>query len=107
DVSNVKKGKKIVYSGDTTYCESIVKASKEADLLIHEATFDNELKHEAEEKKHSTVSDAATTAKKAKAKKLILTHISNRYKADDLLLSQARKIFKNTEIAFDGLEILL
>ena len=51
---------------------------------------------------HLTSSDAATIAKRAKVKKLILTHISHRYeKHYSKVLNEARKIFKNTTLAED------
>ena len=102
-----KKGKKIVYSGDTKKCRNVAIASKDADLLIHDGTFDEKLEEEAKEKAHSTVTQAAEIAKKAKAKRLVLTHISNRYKNTDELEKQAKKIFKNSQVAFDGMEILI
>jgi ribonuclease Z len=50
---------------------------------------------------HSTPSQAGQQAKKAKAKKLILTHISARYPDAGLLLEQAQKVFENTVVAED------
>ena len=107
EVTIPKKGKKIVYSGDTMKCKNVLLASKDADLLIHDGTFDEKLKDEAAKKAHSTVAQAAEIAKKAKVKRLVLTHISNRYKNTDELEKQAKKIFKNSQIAFDGMEILI
>lgn len=102
EVTWVKKGKKVVYTGDTQPCKGVIKAAKGADLLIHEATLLSDKKQEAEEWKHSSPKDAATIAKKAGVKKLILVHISPRYKDSNELLKEARKIFKNTIIAKDG-----
>lgn len=104
-----RPGRKIVYSGDTGQSENIVKLAKKADLLIHETTFEDELAERAVEDGHSTPSMAAKTAKKAGVKRLILTHISARYKNAGLLLEQARKIFVNTDVAEDfmGLELSL
>jgi ribonuclease Z len=104
-VTILHKGKKIVYATDTRPTANTVKAAMNCDLLIHEATYaDNEEKL-ANERKHSTAAEAAKIAKSAKAKRLLLTHISARYKDDSELLKQARKIFKNTEIAEDGQRI--
>jgi ribonuclease Z len=102
-----RPGRKIVYSGDTRQSENIVKLAEGADLLIHEATFDDELKERALEDGHSTPSMAAETAKKAGVKQLFLTHISARYKNANLLLEQARKTFVNTELAEDFLRLEL
>ncbi len=100
-----RPGRKIVYTGDTRPSESLVRLAENADLLIHEATFDDELLERADEDGHSTPSQAATTAKEAGAKRLVLTHISARYKDASLLLEQARKAFSNTELAEDFLKI--
>jgi ribonuclease Z len=105
DVSWIKPGRKIVYSGDCTPDNTIIEAAKNADLLIHEGTFDSSLREEALERLHSTASDAATIAKKARVKKLIITHISPRYSDVALLLGEARKIFSDTRIAHDGMVV--
>jgi ribonuclease Z len=98
-------GRKIVYSGDTRPTESLFRLAEGADLLIHEATFDDELLDKAIEDGHSTPSQAAETAKTTKVKKLILTHLSSRYKNAQLLLEQARKIFSNVAVAEDFMEV--
>ena len=54
---------------------------------------------------HSTASQAAEVAKKANARLLVLTHISNRYRNDEALLEQAKSIFKNTIVARDFMSI--
>jgi ribonuclease Z len=105
DVSWVKKGRKIVYTGDTLPHSNIIEKAQGADLLIHEATFDPLLKDEAEERMHSTTVDAATAAKQAQVKRLVLTHISPRYSDVEALVRDARRIFYNTEVAYDGMAI--
>ncbi|OII74029.1 uncharacterized protein cubi_02831 [Cryptosporidium ubiquitum] len=71
---------KIVFSGDTaTPCASLEHASKDCDVLIHEATFEDSLLKDAQEKNHSTVSGAIGTAYNSSAKFLLLTHFSQRY----------------------------
>jgi len=102
-----RPGRKIVYTGDTRQSENLVKLAENADLLIHEATFDDELTERAVEDGHSTPGMAAETAKKAGVKRLVLTHISARYKDAGLLLEQARKVFVNTELAEDFLRLEL
>ena len=101
----LRTGRKIVYSGDTRPFKGFVKFAAGADLLIHDATLDDELAERAEEDGHSTPDQAAKHAKKAKVKQLILTHISARYDDASILLEQAQKIFKNTQVAEDFMKI--
>jgi ribonuclease Z len=101
----LRRGRKIVYTGDTRPFRGFVRFAAGADLLIHDATLDNELTERAEEDGHSTPDQAAGNAKKAKAKQLILTHISARYGNTSILLEQAQKIFKNTQVAEDFMKI--
>jgi ribonuclease Z len=102
-VANCKPGLKVVYSGDTRPCDNIVKVAKSADLLIHDGTF----LEEEEGKAHADVKQAAKVAEKAKVKQLVLTHISRRYTDPKEIETEARKHFKNTKIAFDGMKIKL
>ncbi|MEM4554363.1 MAG: ribonuclease Z [Candidatus Anstonellaceae archaeon] len=105
DLTYVQKGKKVAYSGDTAPCADFAKAAKDSDLIIHEATFSSELEQDAKEANHSTAAQAAAIAKKARAKRLILTHISGRYKDPSVLVEEARKIFPATEAAYDGMKL--
>jgi ribonuclease Z len=100
-----RRGRKIVYTGDTGYSENVVELAKNADLLIHESTFEDELMPRALEDNHSTPSIAARTAKEANVKQLVLTHISARYNNANKLLEQAQKIFPNTVVAHDFLKL--
>ncbi len=102
-----RQGRKIVYTGDTRPFKSFPKFAADADVVIHDATFDDALAEKALEDGHSTPSQAAAAAKKAKAKQLILTHISARYSDARLLLEQAQKVFKNTVVAEDFMELEL
>jgi ribonuclease Z len=100
-----RPGRKIVYSGDTKPTKNLLQLAEDADLLIHEATFENELHEKAREDGHSTPSQAATIAKKSKVKRLALTHVSSRYKSTKSLLEQARRIFPQSDVAEDLMEI--
>jgi ribonuclease Z len=103
----LRKGRKIVYTGDTRPIKNLEVFASKADLLIHESTFDDSLIDKALVDGHSTPYQAANEAKKAKVKKLILTHISARYPNPEILLRQAQKIFQNTIIAKDFMELEL
>ncbi len=103
NVGKIKKGLKIVYSGDTKPCDNIVKISMDADLLIHDATFLEEQAGKA----HADVKQAAKIARKANVKQLILTHISRRYTDASELEKEAKKVFENTKVAYDFMRIRL
>jgi len=110
-ITNIEKGRKIVFGGDTVFCENLVHLSKNADLLIHEATFSQQEEDLAERNFHSTTTVAAQVAMKAKVKQLILTHISPRYSSNDKLivsekdlLCEAQSIFPQTLLAEDFME---
>ena len=100
-----RPGRKIVYSGDTRPCMSLVRLAENADLLIHDATLDDELAEKAYEDGHSTPSQAAEIARKAGVDRLALTHISARYKSAEKLLEQAKKVFPNVFVAEDFMKI--
>ena len=102
-----RPGRKIVYTGDTRPTKALIKLARKADLLIHEATLSDELKERADQDGHSTPSEAAEIARQAEVKRLILTHVSARYKTPDTLLKQAKKIFKNVDVAEDFMRIEL
>jgi len=99
------KGKKITYISDTLFNNSCINAAKNADILISEATFANDFKEKAKEYSHLTAAQSALIAKKAKVKQLILTHFSQRYKNIEQLEKEAKKIFKNTIMAKDFMQI--
>ncbi|MCW4044880.1 MAG: ribonuclease Z [Candidatus Bathyarchaeota archaeon] len=102
-----RRGRKIVYSGDTKPFEGFVRFAACADLLVHEATLDDALAEKAAEDGHSTPSQAAEAAVKAKAKKLVLTHVSARYADARVLLEQAQRVFRDTAVAEDFLQLEL
>ncbi len=102
-----RKGRKIVISGDTKPIQRMIEFSKFADILIHDSTFDSELKDIANEYGHTTTSQSAEIAKNAKVDKLYLVHISPRYLDKTILESDAKKIFKNSFVPMDFEEIEL
>jgi len=100
-----RKGRKIVISGDTKPIPEMIDFAKDADVLIHEATFDSSLEDISSEYGHSTGSQAAEIAKKAKVGTLFLTHISPRYNDSNKLEEEAQEVFKNSFIPKDFQEI--
>ena len=100
-----RPAKRIAYCTDTKFVPELAKQLESPDLLYHESTFLNKDLDRAKETNHSTAEQAATFAKICDAKKLILSHFSARYKNVDPFLEEACKIFKNTILAEDGLEV--
>ncbi len=101
-----RPGRKVVLTGDTKPCKSVVEASEEADLLIHEATFGDEEADRADETNHSTAAGAGKVALAARVRRLVLSHVSARYSRDcEPLLEQARAVFPETIVAKDGMTI--
>ncbi len=99
-------GRKIAYCTDTIFCEDAVKLAKDADVLIHEATFAHQDADMAFQRLHSTSTMAAQTALAAGAHRLIMTHFSPRYAPGNNLelkdlLQEARAIFPRTDMAYD------
>ena len=106
DVCGPKRpGRKVVYSGDTRPTQAVVRLAERADVLVHDATFDDALEERAWEDGHSTSSQAAWVAKEAGVKRLFLTHVSARYKDPAILLDQARRIFPRVEVAEDFMRV--
>ncbi len=102
-----RPGRTMVYSGDTRPVDSVVAAARNADLLIHDATFGDEYEARAAETGHSTARQAGEIATKAGVSRLVLTHISSRYSGDaSRLATEARAAFDGSVvIAHDGLEL--
>lgn len=101
-LSYLEKGKKLSVILDTEFNPALQKIAKDSDILIAESTFAKEETAKAHEYKHLTAEQAAAIAKKAKVKKLILTHISERYEHNPRIIEkEAKKVFKNTFIAKD------
>jgi ribonuclease Z len=103
-------GRRVAYCTDTIYCRSAVELALDADVLIHEATYAHRDEELARRSLHSTSVMAARVALEAGAKQLLLTHISPRYMPGnriepDELLSEARAVFPNTEMAHDFLTV--
>ena len=101
-----RPGRTLVYSGDTRPHSSVVAAARDADLLVHEATFGDDERARAVETGHSTAREAAEVAREAGARRLVLTHLSARYTREaPELLAEAQEVFPATVIARDGLTI--
>jgi ribonuclease Z len=96
-----QKGRRVAICTDTRPCANAVELARGADVLIHEATYAEDMLAEAEERGHSTAAGAARIAAEAGVGLLFLTHFSVRYRDVTPLLDEARAIFPNTQAAAD------
>lgn len=94
-------GRKIVYSGDTAKCRNLIEHAEDADLLIHESTCLDEMIDDR--RHHTSARQAGEIAQEADAEKLVLTHISRKYRNRGReLREEASEEFQNVEVADDG-----
>lgn len=95
------------FCSDTAYHLPIIPIVKEVDCLYHEATFLEDKEHLTKTTKHSTAKQAASIAKQANVKRLLLGHYSSRYKNVEAFKKEAQTIFDNTFLAKDGLVFII
>ena len=105
DYGKGRKGKKVSYIVDTLPEGKYFDAVKESDVLVHEASFMQDMKERAKKTMHSTAQQAGGVAKKCKVKRLVLTHMSPRYKKVREIENEAKKEFANSVAATDLMEI--
>lgn len=102
ELTYLEKGKKISVVLDTAMNPRIEGFVKNSDLFVCESSFGSELEKEARERMHMAVNQTASIAKKAKVKKLILTHISSRYEKNlNQILNESKKIFHESYLVKD------
>jgi ribonuclease Z len=99
-------GRVLALCGDTLPCDAAVELGRDADLLVHEATFGEGRRLMAAQRAHSTAGQAAEIARRAGAARLVITHFSARYQQESdetvaQLLAEARAVFPATEAAHD------
>ncbi len=100
--TNPPAPKSYAFCSDTSYFEEIIPLIKNVSCLYHEATFLKDKENLAESTKHATALQAATIAKKANVKQLILGHFSSRYKSKEPFKTEAQEVFKNVLLAKEG-----
>lgn len=96
-----RPGQSVAYCLDTRPCANAVELARNADWVIYEATYTEDLVEEARAYGHSTARQAASVAAEAGAKNLLITHFSSRYPDARVLLEEARTVFPATEMAED------
>ncbi|KAA8892981.1 beta-lactamase-like protein [Sphaerosporella brunnea] len=94
---------KLSYSGDTRPNPAFVAIGKDSTVLIHEATFEDDMAAQARAKKHSTVGEALNVAREMGAGAVVLTHFSQRY--PKIAAMSDGEEGANVVLAFDGARI--
>lgn len=93
------------YCSDTKFSRRVIKSVEGADWLYHEATYDDSMRIKAHKRYHSTALEAATVAREAGVRHLILGHYSKRYTDETVLLNEARTVFPATRLGNEGMVI--
>jgi len=102
-----RPGRKVVYTGDTRpVTERMKEFGEGADLLIHDATYDDSEQERAREVYHSTAGEAGDAAEELNVIMLALTHISSRYTSTANHIQDANNNFKGQVIAPDDREVV-
>ena len=102
-VSEDIKGRVVVICGDTRFTPKSITLAQNANVLVHEATYEADKEKTARQHFHSTSKQAATIALEANVQQLYLTHISARYLGHQVsqLEQEARKGFPQTKVVKD------
>lgn len=102
-----KKNLSYAYCADTLYTDSFLPYINHVDLLYHESTYLDDFEQQARSRFHSTARQAAMTAGKAKAGRLLLGHFSSKFKEVQLFEQQAREVFPYTDLSQEGVTYLV
>lgn len=102
DVSVARPGQSVAFVMDTRMCDNAIELARGVDMLICESTYLSSDADKAHAHGHLTAAEAATIAKEAGARKLVLTHFSQRYPSIKAFVEEASKIHPNVVAVADG-----
>lgn len=107
DVTYIVRGKKCTYIPDTHFCQTAIDLAFGSDILICESTYTKQHEENAHKFNHLTSEQAGQIAAMSGSKRLVLTHLSQRYKNPADILDQAKDVFAETELGYDFMKINL
>ena len=102
EFTNPQPSRSYAFLGDTIFHQGVADYVRKVDMLYHESTFLNDDADRAAERFHSTATQAATIAKEAGVKKLLLGHFSAKYKHAALFENEAKIVFENSVATKEG-----
>lgn len=100
-------GKSYAFCADTLYDESLIPHIAGCDLVYHESTYLQDQLERATQRFHTTTVQAASLARKAGVKKLLIGHFSSRYESLEPFLEECKPVFPDTELALEGVTFRL
>ena len=107
EVGTLRSGQSVAFVMDTRLCDAAFELARGADLLICESTYLDAEAAEADKNGHLTARQAAMIARDAGARRLVLTHFSQRYAEIEPFLDEAREIHADVTAAVDGARVPL
>lgn len=99
-LGEVRPGTRHVHIGDSAKIDNLIEFCKHADTLVIEATYLDDEVDLARKFGHLTAAQAAELAVKAQVGSLFLTHISRRYR-ENQILQEAKSVFPNSTVVRD------
>ena len=105
EVSEARPGQRMAFVMDTGICDAAVDLAAGADLLVCEATFASADAALARRYRHLTAADAGRVARDAGARRLVITHFSQRYPDVRVLFDEASSVFDDVVVAEDLLRV--
>ena len=102
DVSVPKPGQSVAFVMDTRPCEGALALARDVDLLVIESTYLHEDAQMAHDHAHMTAVQAATIGRDAGARRVVLTHFSQRYRSSEPFLAEASAIHSDVVAVEDG-----
>jgi ribonuclease Z len=90
EVAEPRRGQRVGVVMDTRWCDGALEIAERADLLLVEATFLEVDRDIAEVAGHLTAAQAARLGREAGARRVVLTHLSQRYPGTAAHLAEAR-----------------